>query len=81
MPKGERSRNRKLDDAELRAIWAHADVAGDYGAFIQLLLLTTQRHDKINDLQWDDVSPEGIIAANSLKSPYSLTAGQSLQIP
>jgi len=28
-----------------------------------------------------DVSPEAIIAVNGLQSPYTLTAGQSLQIP
>lgn len=28
-----------------------------------------------------DVDPSGIIAANGLSSPYSLTAGQTLQIP
>jgi integrase len=60
VPKGERARSRKLEDAELRAVWEHAAVAGDYGAFIQLLLLTAQRHDKINDLRWDDISPEGV---------------------
>lgn len=31
--------------------------------------------------QYGDVSPEAIIAANGLQEPYSLTAGQTLQIP
>jgi hypothetical protein len=30
---------------------------------------------------YGDVSPEAIIAVNSLSSPYTLTSGQSLQIP
>jgi LysM repeat protein len=44
---------------------------------------TVRGGDTINTIacQFGDVSPEGIIAANSLKSPYSLTSGQSLQIP
>ena len=44
---------------------------------------TVRGGDTINSIacQFGDVSPEGIIAANSLKSPYTLTSGTSLQIP
>ena len=60
VPKGDRKRSRKLDDAELQAIWRHAETAGDYGALVQLLLLTAQRYEKVVDLQWDDISPDGV---------------------
>jgi integrase len=53
--KEDRTRSRKLDDAELQAIWRHAEGAGVYGALIQLLLLTAQRYDKVIDLQWADI--------------------------
>ena len=57
--KQDRQRSRTLDDAELRAVWQHAEGAGDFGALIQLLLLTAQRLDKVLDLQWDDITPDG----------------------
>jgi integrase len=60
VPKGDRKRSRILDDVELRAVWQHAEGAGDFGALVQLLLLTAQRLDKVADLQWGDISPEGV---------------------
>jgi integrase len=59
VPKGERTRSRKLDDDELRTVWAHAESAGDFGAFVRLLLLTAQRLEKVLDLQWTDIA-EGV---------------------
>jgi integrase len=56
VPKQDRARSRKLDDAELQAVWRHAEGAGAYGALIQLLLLTAQRYDKVLDLQWGDIA-------------------------
>jgi integrase len=60
VPKGERTRSRKLDDDELRAVWAHAESAGDFGAFVRLLLLTAQRFDKVLDIRWTDLDSEGV---------------------
>jgi integrase len=54
--KQDRKRSRILDDVELRAVWQHAENAGDFGAFVRILLLTAQRHDKVLDLQWDDIA-------------------------
>jgi LysM repeat protein len=44
---------------------------------------TVQSGDTINKIACDygDVDPNNIILANSLKAPYTLTAGQSLRIP
>ena len=58
--KKDRERSRILDDVELRAVWQHAEGAGAFGALVRLLLLTAQRLEKVADLQWDDVSPEGV---------------------
>jgi len=50
----ETSRERVLQDHELRAIWQQA---GDdhYGAIIKLLMLTGQRADEIAGLRWSEV--------------------------
>jgi LysM repeat protein len=44
---------------------------------------TVRSGDTINTVacKYGDVSPEAIIAANNLQSPYTLTAGQVLAIP
>jgi integrase len=50
--KKERERTRILSDVELRAVWAEAAQAGGFGAFLQMLLLSAQRRDKVATLQW-----------------------------
>jgi integrase len=49
------SRLRILNDDELRAIWKQAEVNGQFGAIIRLLLLTGQRRQKILGLKWADL--------------------------
>ena len=60
VPKQARARSRTLTDAELRAVWAAAGVAGAFGALVQLLLLTGQRLDKVVDMRFGDVSRDGV---------------------
>jgi integrase len=55
-----RSRSRVLDDAELQAVWRHAEGAGAYGALVRLLLLTAQRRDKVIDIKWSDITTHGV---------------------
>ena len=55
----EKSRDRVLSDAELKAIWA-ACLDDDYGAVIRLLMLTGQRASEIAELRWDEVGDEQI---------------------
>jgi predicted small metal-binding protein len=50
----ERSRERVLADAELRAIWAACE-ADDYGAILKLLILTGQRANEIAGLRQDEL--------------------------
>ena len=73
VPKGERTRSRKLDDDELRAVWAHAESAGDFGAFVKLLLLTAQRFEKVRDIRWTDLDRKasGPSAPNRAKRAIS----------
>ena len=46
-------RERILDDGEIRALWKVAD--GTFGAMLKVALLTGQRRDKINTMQWDHI--------------------------
>jgi len=51
----ETSRDRVLDDHELRAVWKHCD-ASDHGAIVRLLMLTGQRASEISDLRWSELT-------------------------
>jgi integrase len=48
------SRDRVLNDAEIRAIW-NASGDDDFGKIVRLLLLTGCRRDEIGALRWDEV--------------------------
>ena len=50
------SRSRILNDDELHAVWQAAETSGQFGAVIQLLLLTGQRREKIYKMKWADIS-------------------------
>jgi integrase len=49
------SRERTLDEDEIRAVWKAADQMGTYGAILKTLLLTTQRRAKVATMKWDDL--------------------------
>jgi integrase len=55
-----RSRDRTLNDDELRKIWKAAEAHGQFGAFIQILLLTAQRRGDAVAMKWDDLKPGGV---------------------
>ena len=56
----EKSRDRVLSDAELKAIWT-ACLDDDYGAIIRLLMLTGQRANEIAGLRWEELHDEQIV--------------------
>jgi integrase len=56
----EKSRERVLTNAELKAIWS-ACSDNDFGAIIKLLVLTGQRKKEIGWLRWDEVHDEQIV--------------------
>ena len=60
----EKSRERVLTDAELKAIWT-ACADNDFGAIVKLLILTGQRRTEIGSLRWDEVHDDQIILAAS----------------
>jgi integrase len=58
-PTAERSRDRVLDDNELRLVWQTADKIGyPHGPLVQLLALTGQRRDEVGQMRWAEVDIE-----------------------
>jgi integrase len=58
-PTDEQSRDRVLEDSELRAVWMAADqVGGPFGALVKLLVLTGQRRDEVARMQWSEINLE-----------------------
>jgi integrase len=51
-----RTRDRVLDDDELRRVWRAAEAAGSFGALIRILLLTAQRRGAVVRMKWSDIS-------------------------
>jgi integrase len=49
------TRDRVLNDGELRMIWQAAGDAGSFGALVKMALLTGQRRAKLISMKWDDV--------------------------
>jgi integrase len=64
----EKSRERVLSNAELKAIWT-ACSDDEFGAVVKLLLLTGQRRSEIGALQWNEVHDDQIVLpANRTKN-------------
>jgi integrase len=48
------SRNRALDDGELRLVWSCAG-DGDYGVIVRLLILLGQRREEVAAMRWSEL--------------------------
>jgi len=60
-PAKEKSRERVLDDAELKLTWEAADAAGGAsGALVKLLLLTGARRNEMTELARDEIAADTI---------------------
>jgi integrase len=56
-PAPERSRDRILDDDELRMVWNAAEAQGwPFGHLVKLLILTGQRLSEIGEMRWDEIN-------------------------
>ena len=56
LPLLEKSRDRVLTDAELRQVWQAAEeVGGQFGALVQLLILTGQRREEVAGMLWSEL--------------------------
>jgi integrase len=57
----EKSRDRVLDDTELKLTWEAADrKGGPAGALVKLLILTGARRNEITELSRDEIKKEAI---------------------
>ncbi len=55
-PTAEESRDRVLEDDELRRVWAAAaEMAYPFGPWVQLLVLTAQRRDEVAGMRWREL--------------------------
>jgi integrase len=55
-PTAEKSRDRVLDDAELKLVWEAAGQVGyPFGTMTRLLIATGQRRDEVAKMRWDEV--------------------------
>jgi integrase len=60
-PAKEKSRDRVLDDNELKRTWEAADVAGGpAGALVKLLILSGARRNEVTELARDEIKAEAI---------------------
>jgi integrase len=57
----EKSRERVLTDAELRAIWAATAGTDDYSAIVRLLMITCCRANEIGALSWTEIFGDKIV--------------------
>jgi integrase len=58
-PAPERSRDRVLDDNELRMVWEAAEAEGwPFGPLVKLLVLTGQRVSEVGGMRWDEISKD-----------------------
>ena len=56
----EKSRDRVLTDAELKAIWKATADGRDYSAIVSLLMLTGCRVQEVGGLRWSEVTADAI---------------------
>jgi integrase len=56
----EAARSRILDDDEIRAVWKVAEANGTFGAVVRVLLLTSQRLEKVAAMRWEEVGIDGV---------------------
>src|SRR5262245_28014992 len=55
-PTAEKSRDRILDDAELKCVWEAAGQVGyPFGTMTRLLIATGQRRDEVAKMRWEEV--------------------------
>jgi integrase len=73
------TRERVLDDDEIRAVWKAAEASGPFGVMVRLGLLTGQRREKLAAMKWDDLGPDGVWTIAS--GPREKGNAGELQLP
>jgi integrase len=81
-PTAERSRDRVLNDAELRQVWQSANtLGGTFGALVKLLALTGQRRDEVAGMRWSEIDLDArlwTLAAERVKNnkPHAVSLSE-----
>jgi integrase len=55
-----RSRDRTLNDDEIRTVWRAAEDKGTHGAVVRFLLLTGQRRGDVYGMAWSELDDDGV---------------------
>lgn len=58
-PTPETSRERKLTDDEMRALWKSTQGIEPFSVMVRLLLLTGQRRGEVSGMRWEELSLDG----------------------
>ena len=56
----ERRRDRVLSDQEIKALWPICEESGPFGGIVQILLLSAQRLEKVQQMRWQDIDTTGV---------------------
>jgi integrase len=82
-PAKEQSRDRILDDKELRKVWLAADKLGHpYAGIVKLLILTGQRRNEIAGLHWAEVDiDESVLHLPAARTKNGLAHDVPLSAP
>jgi integrase len=57
---GGRPRRSALSDQMIRLMWPICEESGVYGGMLQLLLLSAQRLEKVQQMRWQDIDQHGV---------------------
>lgn len=82
-PAREKSRDRVLEDKELRKVWLAADKLGHpYAGIVKLLILTGQRRNEIAGLRWSEVDiDESVLHLPAARTKNGLAHDVPLSAP
>ena len=82
-PAREKSRDRVLEDKELRKVWLAADKLGHpYAGIVKLLILTGQRRNEIAGLRWSEVDiDESVLHLPAARTKNGLAHDVPLSTP
>jgi integrase len=82
-PASEKSRDRVLEDKELRKVWLAADKLGHpYAGIVKLLILTGQRRNEIAGLRWSEVDiDESVLHLPAARTKNGLAHDVPLSAP
>src|SRR5215831_4498332 len=80
-PAKEQSRDRVLEDKELRKVWLAADKLGHpYAGIVKLLILTGQRRNEIAGLRWSEID-ESVLHLPAARTKNGLAHDVPLSAP